>query len=198
MKNIKEQHSIIILIAVCILICSIFSFILLHYDSIAQYAYESIDNTMLENKNNDTFHSLKFELQKDELTYADILKAKRNTYYNELNNANSDSKDNNISIIETINETINVFEKRDTNLTSANTYDFNISPEYTCNELNYLTGNPCAACIEYQDIKLYQYRRYDDNQFQCQDRQQDVGLCNGKLWNYIQLRQHGNSQKQFA
>lgn len=62
MKNIKEQHSIIILIAVCILICSIFSFILIHYDSIAQNAYESIDNTMLENKNIPTQQSKIFPL----------------------------------------------------------------------------------------------------------------------------------------
>jgi hypothetical protein len=106
------------------------------------------------------------ELQEQGTSVLEELYGQRDLYLDELNNASSDRQTSILMILDTIDEAILRFEQRafelfestqnnsnsignSTNITSTAVYG--ISPNCTCNWLNYLLNSPCGNCIVYSN-----------------------------------------------
>lgn len=125
------------------------------------------ENTMTDSEYlspRDITAAVEAEMQSQGTSISAVLQSRRDAYVQELNTVSEMDRDNILAKIEVMNEGIKAFEKDEVILVNSISmdvnnnpyagYPFHISPDCTCNTLNYLSETPCGNCIEYTDITM--------------------------------------------
>lgn len=168
MDKIKNKLMIFTIMMICLLFSANLVFVAQNSEHSVTYAQEISEKSVYEYNTNDSIariNEIENELHEQGVSIYEVLQNRKNAYIEELSTAPSEKKNSIQSKIETFDKGIPYFERaanygsNDNNLSGvrnvspySDVIDFGISPNCTCNELNYLNGTPCVNCVEYQDV----------------------------------------------
>lgn len=168
MDKIKNKVVVFALIVISLLFSANIVFVAHNSENSVTYAQEISEKSVYEYNTNDSIariNEIENELHKQGVSIYEVLQNRKNAYIEELSTVTSEKKNSIQSKIETFDKGIPYFERaanygsNDYNLSGvrnvspySDVIDFGISPNCTCNELNYINGTPCVNCTEFKTI----------------------------------------------
>lgn len=167
MKNIKRKT----VIGILVICCMVFSIIAIftgpvNYPTVAsaQEVSENATTTFSNTSPLQVVTAVEEELQEQGTSILEALKNQRNSYLDKLNNVLINEQTVTLAKIKVLDEAIKTFEEIgycSSNIRSLGiddnpyaSYPFHVSPDCTCNNLNYIAQTPCGYCIEYTDTRM--------------------------------------------
>ncbi len=157
MKNIKRKT----VIGILVICCMVFSIIAIftgpvNYPTVAsaQEVSENATTTFSNTSPLQVVTAVEEELQEQGTSILEALKNQRNSYLDKLNNVLINEQTVTLAKIKVLDEAIKTFEEIgycSSNIRSLGiddnpyaSYPFHVSPDCTCNNLNYIAQTPCG------------------------------------------------------